>query len=43
MVNRDDRSPDLETATWPFPASAGVVFVFWFLVVALALVYWVFA
>jgi len=43
LAKRDKRSGDLNPATWPFPAGAWVILLFWLLVVALTVADWLFA
>jgi hypothetical protein len=42
MANRDNRGSNFDPATWPFPAGAWVMMLFWLVVVALAVASWLF-
>jgi hypothetical protein len=43
MDRRDNRTPEqLDPAAWPFPAGAWMLLLFWSVVVALAVAYWIF-
>jgi hypothetical protein len=42
MARRHDRSREFDPATWPFPAGAWVLLLFWLAVVTLAVGYWIF-
>jgi len=42
MAKRGHRGRELDVATWPFPAGAWVIALFWLVVVVLAVLTWVF-